>query len=78
VDVIVDDQHNSELNCFSVAELSRDRFRVVFARDPHVSRLGGVEVTFDLDDAALAELRAGLAVVFREFPGLQCSAANDE
>ncbi len=75
VDVIVDDQHNSGQNCFSEAELRRDRFRVVFARDPHMSRLGGVEVTFDLDAAAFAELRAGLAFVFREYPGFQVVAS---
>jgi hypothetical protein len=67
VDVIVDDQHNSGFNCFSEAELRRDRFRIVFARDPHMTRLGGVEVTFDLDDASFADLRKGLEFVFRNY-----------
>jgi hypothetical protein len=71
VDVIVDDQHNSGQNCFSEVELRRDRFRIVFARDPHMTRLGGVDVTFDLDDAAFAELRAGLEFVFRDYPGFR-------
>ena len=75
VDVIVDDQHNSGLNCFSEVELRRDRFRIVFARDPHMTRLGGVEVTFDLDDAAFAELRAGLTFVFRDYPGFRVVAS---
>lgn len=71
VDVIVDDQHNSGQNCFSEVELGRDRFRIVFARDPHMTRLGGVEVTFDVDDTAFAELRAGLEFVFRDYPGFR-------
>jgi hypothetical protein len=71
VDVIVDDQGNSGFNCFSEAILSRDRFRIVFARDPHMTRLGSVEVTFDLDDAAFAALRAGLGFVFRAYPGFR-------
>ena len=71
VDVIVDDQGNSGFNCFSAAELRRDRFRVAFARDPHMTKLGGVEVTFDLDDAAFAELRKGLEFVFRAYPNFR-------
>jgi hypothetical protein len=74
VDVIVDDQHNSGFNCFSEAVLARDRFRIVFARDPHMTRLGGVDVTFDLDDAAFAGLRTGLEFVFRAYPAFRVVA----
>jgi hypothetical protein len=63
----LDWEDGSGFNCFSEAELRRDRFRIVFARDPHMTRLGGVEVTFDLDDASFADLRKGLEFVFRNY-----------
>ena len=67
--VEVNDQLHSGFNCFSAAELARDRFRITFARDPAMEKLGGVEVTFAVDDAAFAELRQALTVAFRAYPG---------
>jgi hypothetical protein len=69
--VEVDDQLYSGYNCFSQAELTRSSFRIAFARDEAMTRIGGVEVTFDLDDAAFGELRRGVAVAFRAFPNFR-------
>ena len=74
VHVEIDDHLHSGFNCFSAAELHRDRFRLVLARDPAVTRFGEVVVRFEVDDAAFAELRAGLAVVFRACPGFRVTA----
>jgi hypothetical protein len=66
--VEVDDQYFSGFNCFSLAELKRDRFRIVLAREEElVRRIGEVVVTFDLDDKAFGELRRGLELAFRAF-----------
>ena len=72
VEVEVNDQFYGGVNCFSAAELSRSRFRLVLARDPRlVGQFGEVVVTFDLDDAAFGGLRLGLERVFRDFPGFR-------
>lgn len=71
VHVEIDDQLNSGFNCFAAAELYRDRFRLVLARDPAMISFGETVVRFDLADAEFAELRAGLVVVFRAFPGFR-------
>jgi hypothetical protein len=78
VEVEVNSQLYSGHNCFSAAELSRDRFRLTLARDERlVSKFGGeVVATFDLDDAAFDELKRGLARVFRDFTGFRVSAAG--
>lgn len=70
VEVEVNDQFYSGYNCFSTAELARDRFHLIFARDDSLVRqFGEVLVTFELDDADFADLRSGLAHVFRDFTG---------
>src|SRR5918998_277272 len=52
VEVEINDQLYSGVNCFSAAELGRNRFRLMLARDPELIRqFGKVVVTFDLDDA---------------------------
>lgn len=69
VEVEINDQLHSGYNCFSAAELSRDRFRLVLARDTElVRKFGEVLVTFDLDDSSFADLRQGLERAFRDFP----------
>lgn len=75
VEVEVNSQLYCGYNCFSAAELGRDRFRLVLARDATlVDRFGEVVATFDLDDAAFAELRQGLERAFRDFPGFRVVA----
>jgi hypothetical protein len=79
---LVEVEANSQLycgvNCFSAAELGRARFRLALARDDRlVKQFGGeVVVTFALDDAAFAGLRAGLDRAFRDFPGFQVTAGG--
>jgi hypothetical protein len=72
--VEVDSQLHSGYNCFSLAELGRGRFRLVLARDAGMLAIGEVEVGFDLDDAAFAELRRGPTLAFRAFPGFRVAA----
>lgn len=67
VHVEVDDQLHSGYNCFSLAELTRGSFRLVLDRDKDMMRIGKVQVTFDIDDAAFSELRRGLSLAFRSF-----------
>lgn len=68
--VEVDDQLHSGFNCFSLAELARDRFRLALARDADLVReVREVVVTFDLDAAAFDALRQCLGRVFRAYPG---------
>lgn len=67
--VEIGDQINSGHNCFSAVELSRDRFRLVLARDPAMTRFGEVVVRFTLDDAAFAILQRHLEQAFRVLPG---------
>lgn len=78
VEVEINDQFFGGHNCFSDAELVRGRFRLVLARDDRLVREFGGEVivTFDLDEAAFAELRRGLQRVFRDFAGF-CGPAAD-
>lgn len=75
VEVEINSQLHSGYNCFSAAELGRDRFRLVLARDAElVRRFGEVLVTFEQDDAAFAELRQGLGRAFRDFPAFRVVA----
>ncbi len=76
VEVELNDQLYGGVNCFSAAELGRDRLRLALARDDHMAQQfgGEVVVTFELDDAAFAGLRSGLERVFRDFPGFQVTA----
>lgn len=77
VEVEINDQFYSGVNCFSAAELRRDRFRLTLARDAGlVGQFGRVVVTFDLDDDAFDDLRRGLGRVFRDFPAF-CVEAGD-
>jgi hypothetical protein len=69
--VEVGTQLHSGFNCFSLAELGRDRFRLVLARDEAMTRIGEVVVTFELDDGAFGELQDGLVSAFRAFPGFR-------
>jgi hypothetical protein len=72
VEVEINDQLHSGYNCFSAAELGRERFRLVLARDAAlVQRFGEVVVTFELDDVAFADLRQGLERAFRAFPAFR-------
>lgn len=73
--VEIDSQINSGLNCFSHAELDRRTFRLVLARDKNMVEIAEVEVTFDVDDEAFAELRRGLTRAFRSFPGFRATDA---
>jgi len=72
--VEVDDQINSGYNCFSRAELTRNRFRIFFAREPRLTERGGVEATFEVDDDAFAELQRALTHAFRHFDGFHMAA----
>lgn len=76
VEVEVNDQFYCGVNCFSAAELGRDRFRLALARDERLVRQfgGEVVVTFEMDDEAHAQLRAGLERAFRDFPGFRVRA----
>jgi hypothetical protein len=78
VEVEVNSQLYSGHNCFSAAELSRDRLRLALARDERlVKQFGGeVVVTFELDDPAFADLQRGLSRVFRDFPGFRSPATG--
>ena len=69
--VEIGDHINSGFNCFSAAELSRDRFRMVLARDAAMTRFGEVVATFELDDEAFGELRRGMEQAFRAYPGFR-------
>ena len=69
--VEVDDQFYSGFNCFSLAELTRTSFRIVFDRDKEMVKIGEVKATFDVDDDAFEKLRQGLVQVFRAYPNFQ-------
>jgi hypothetical protein len=78
VEVEINDQLYGGYNCFSAADLGRGRFRLGLARDDRlVRRFGGeVVITFDLGDAAFADLRRGLERAFRDFPGFRVAAGG--
>jgi len=77
VEVEINDQLYSGVNCFSAAELGRHEFRLMLARESELVRqFGQVIVTFDLDDVTFAELRRGLGRVFRDFPGFRDTAGG--
>src|SRR5262249_12655405 len=63
--VEIDDQHLGDHDCFSLAELRRGSFRLVFQGSAVLDLIGEIEVAFELDDAAFTQLRQGLERVFR-------------
>jgi hypothetical protein len=65
--VEIDDQHFGDHDCFSLAKLRRGSCRLVFQGSAVLDAIGEIEVSFDPDDAAFAELRQGLERVFRSF-----------
>jgi hypothetical protein len=62
--VEVDDQSHAGGDCFSLAELRRGSFRMVFAFEPRLLAFGEAEITFQLDDEVFGRLNEAMAEIF--------------
>jgi len=61
--VEVDDQGIAGADCFSLAELRRGSFRLIFAHEPALVAIGEVVVSFELKCEPFEELRAALTQI---------------
>jgi hypothetical protein len=62
--VEVDDQGLADADCFSLAELRRDSFRLVLSRTAALGYIGELVVSFELSPEVFEQLRSAMARVF--------------
>lgn len=66
--VEVDDPGSADADCFSLAELDRDSFRLVLSQVGALGHIGELVVSFELSSEIFETLRSGLAKIFDGMP----------